>query len=67
VTGGRVAFVARVRDARAPVRDFVAMGASVGEVTRWRPMNRHYNVVVPLEGRCKERVMSQNNFRFRAH
>jgi hypothetical protein len=33
VTGGRAGFVARVRDAREPVRVFVAMGASVGEVT----------------------------------
>jgi hypothetical protein len=32
VTGGGVAFVARVRDARDAVWDFVAMGAPLGGV-----------------------------------
>jgi hypothetical protein len=68
VTGGRAGFGARVCDARDPVRVFVVLGASVDEVTCQRDRtNRVYNVSVPEWGERKERVMSHNNFCFRAH
>ena len=65
MTGGRAGFVARVRDAREPVRVFTVLGASVDEVTCQRDrMTRVYNVSVPEWGDARSVSCHTTTFAF---